>query len=255
MSGSEGEHSVTVDGTSVGEAVRVEERLSFDGWVKLIRAVLPFFKRSEEEQARARKLSLEIQVLERQLGIGRTAKVPLHVGLLGLNALNLVVGGQHTGKSFLMGAAARLALAQNYPTYWWEPSGTEKEHQPEGCHWFTPGKSLPNNARVFIDEAWELFETVDGRRSAAQDTKWLRTLYHGERKVWMATQSGGFLSPRVWKSGAVAVYCTGTDGVGERFDREEVMDIVSVLARHALPKRIVSAFSGGAFYEMDWSVA
>lgn len=229
-----------------GEATKAPLGADLPTLISLVKAVVPFFVSRSEDELRMRKLALEVEVLERQLGGQAAALVPFDVGLRGMNKINLVVGSQHSGKSWLLARAAEFALSMGSPVYWWEPRFVEKESRPDGVGGWVPGQRVEPGSVVVIDEAWKLYETGE-----VKGDQWLRSLYHSNVTVWMGVQSGGFVSPRVWKAGAIAVFCTGSDGVGHRFEREEVADIMATLANHAIPRKVISAFSNGCFYVFE----
>jgi len=232
--------------TSLAETIPAARTWDAPSILKLVQVVAPFFKGRTEEELRMRKLELEVAVLERQLGGEQVATVPMDVGTRGMNRLCLVVGAQQSGKSWLLRAAADYAHSFGRPVYWWEPEFCEKPHRPDYAHDWVPGCTVPHGAVVLLDEAWMLYEAGE-----AIDEKWLRSLFHKDIHVWMGVQNGAFIAPKIWKSGAVAVYFTGSDGIGHKFEREEVADIMPTLARHAVPCRVVSAYTGGAFYVFE----
>jgi len=214
--------------------------------IQLVKAVIPFFRSGAEDELRLRKLQLEVSILESQAGIHGAAPVPADVGLRGLNRVNVVIGSQHSGKSHFMRRAAEFAHSFGTLIYWWEPRFVTKPLRLDFALEWLPGTRVPPGSVIFVDEAWKLYETGE-----VKDDEWLRSLYHSENVVWLTAQNGGFLAPKIWKSGAIAVYCTGSDGVGHRFEREEVADIFATLNRHAVARKTVSAFSGGSFYEFQ----
>ena len=173
-----------------------------------------------------------------------------------LPALTIIVGGQHCGKTTLQGAVADARFRcekRARRCLWAEPTlGVKASARPP---WAEPvtGPLVERGADLYLDDAWEWLEASPGSKRAKHE--WMRRLFHEDMRVVCSVQSGRFLSPDVWRAGSCGIIHVGGSEIGDRFEREEVAELLGALSYLATPCKKAALYLNGTRYVFDYGPA